>query len=99
MTTNSSTVRHRSGAYWYFILISLALLVLPLILGTRMLVSPILIFGVACISTVVNHAIGGDGVRSESQLYSRVFYLRLTVSIAAAFLLLAIDYVARSFSL
>lgn len=98
MPSNSSPPGRSLGSYWYFILIALALMVLPLVLEQRIMVSPLLLFGAACVSTVANHLIPGSGGKDADGLYSRVFYLRLVVSIAAVFLLLAIDHVARAFA-
>ncbi|UVW28494.1 hypothetical protein [Massilia sp. H6] len=98
MTSNSQASSGRAGSYWYFVLIALALVVLPLVLDQRILVSPILLFGAACVSTVANHVIRGTSAKDADGMYSRVFYLRLGVSIAAVFLLLAIDYIARAFA-
>ena len=99
MASNSSASGRRAGSYWYFILIALAMVVLPLVMDRRILVSPVLLFGAACVSTVANHLIRGTGEKDENTLYSRVFYLRLVVSIAAVFLLLAIDHIARTIAI
>ena len=95
MASDSPAPGRKAHSYWYFVLIALALLVLPLVLDKRIMVSPVLLVGAACVSTVANHLIRGTGAKDEDGLYSRVFYLRLAVSIAAVFLLLAIDHIAR----
>ncbi|UVW29019.1 hypothetical protein [Massilia sp. H6] len=98
MPSNLSPPRQRPGYQWFFYLIALAGILLPLIWDKRIMMSPVLLFGAACVSTVANHLIQGTGRIDEDGLYSRVFYLRLIVSIAAVFLLLAIDHIARSFA-
>ena len=95
MASDSSKPGRKAGSYWYFVLIALALVVLPLMLDKRIMVSPVLLLGAACVSTVSNHLIRGAGGKDEDGLYSRVFYLRLAASIAVVFLLLTIDHIAR----
>ncbi|MBQ5947816.1 hypothetical protein [Massilia sp. ST3] len=94
MASHCPAPSRRAGSYWFFILIALALVVSPLMLDKRITVSPILLFGAACVSTVANHLIPASGGKDQDGLYSRAFYLRLAVSIAAVFLLLAIDRIA-----
>lgn len=95
MTLNSPDAGGKVSARCFFVLLALALLVLPMMFGNHILVSPVLLFGVAVITTVANHLIPGAGDKNENRLFSRIFYMRLAASFAVVLLLLAIDHAAR----
>jgi hypothetical protein len=69
---------------------------LPLVLGQKITVSPILLIAVAVMPNFILHYIPATEENNGHGVLSRVFYIRIAASVAGAFLLLAIYRIAYS---
>jgi hypothetical protein len=94
MATSASTGR-AGGAILFAAILGIALVLLPGVLGERLSVSPMLLFGAAAVSTVCNHLVPGRG-GEPGALYSRAFFLRLAASSVAVFGLLGVYRLAQA---
>jgi hypothetical protein len=94
MSSNTSPRSPFAGFALFTVLLALAVILLPLILGQRITVSPLLLFGVAVVPNFIAYLIPATDENGGRALFSRVFYLRVIASVASAFLLLAIYRIA-----
>lgn len=94
MAISASTGRAR-GAILFAAVLGIALVLLPGVLGERLSVSPMLLFGAAAVSTVCNHLVPGQG-SEPGALYSRAFFLRLAASSVAVFGLFGLYRLAQT---
>jgi hypothetical protein len=75
-------------------ILALAVVILPLVLGQKIIVSPLLLIAVAVMPNLILHLIPATEENHGDGLLSRVFYMRIVASVACAFLLLAIYRIA-----
>lgn len=97
MPSKSTLAGRIYGPMLFAALTGIALLLLPMILGPRLTVSPMVLFGIVALTTVCNHVIPAPKEEGEDALFSRVFFLRLGVSVGAAGLILVVYYAALAF--
>ena len=83
-----------TGAALFAALLGGAVVILPLLFGQKITVSPLLLFAAAVIPNFIVYLIPATDKNGGQALYSRVFFLRVIGSVAAAFLLLAIYRIA-----
>ena len=96
MSSNTSPRAPFAGFALFTVLLALAVILLPVILGQRITVSPLLLFGVALAPNFIAYLIPATDENGGHALFSRVFYLRAIASIASAFLLVAIYRIAHT---
>lgn len=78
------------------VLLAIAYLVIPLVFGQRIEVSPFLLFAIVFVSNIVQELVPEPAVkRAHTPL--RLFCTRLALSLVLALLLVAIYRIARSF--
>lgn len=97
MASKSTSAGRIYGPLLFAALTGIALLLLPMILGARLTVSPMVLFGMVALTTVCNHAIPAPKEAGEDALFSRTFFLRLGVSLGAAGLILVVYHAALAF--
>jgi hypothetical protein len=93
----SSNIPPRSpfaGFTLFAVVLALAVIVLPLLFGRTMIVSPLLLLAIAVIPNFIAYLIPSTDENGGHALFSRTFYLRLVASVASAMLLLAIERIA-----
>lgn len=78
-------------------IISLASVLLPAIFGNRMIVSPVLLFGIVIICNLANCMIPDTSEKENDAIFSKIFFLRLALSTAFSALIIAIHLVAIRF--
>jgi len=76
------------------IVIAVASIVIPAVFGTRIEISPLVLFGIIFLSNASMYFIGQGGNDKET-VFSAVFYKRLLVSILFSGLLIGIYSLAR----
>jgi hypothetical protein len=98
MSTNTSPRSPFAGFALFAMLVALASIVLPMIFGRAMTISPLLLLAIAVIPNFIACLIPATDENGGHALFSRIFYLRLISSIVAALLLLAIERIAHAVS-
>ena len=96
MSSNTTSRSPLAGFALFAVLLALAVILLPLMLGQRITVSPLLLLGVAVVPNFIAYLIPATDDNGGRILFSRVFYLRVMASVASAFLLWAISRIAHT---
>lgn len=88
--------RWRGGFAMFAGIILLAPVLLPAIFGNRMIVSPVLLFGIVIICNLANCMIPNTSEEGNDSIFSKIFFLRLGLSIVfSAFIIAAYLFAIR----
>lgn len=96
MSSNTPPRSPFAGIALFAILVALAMILLPLILGKKITISPLLLFGAVVLPNFIAYLIPATEENGGHALFSRTFYLRLVASAVSVMLLLVIERIAHA---